>query len=151
ILDMGSNITLLKSRSRSIFVFKELRIMNQPGNLIEELENLTKKSFYFCLGTTQSILQETQNNLQKLSENTQNFVQETIEIGENSYHNFANNEFNSYGCKYSVSYQLRQRMFTLVKGDWALAERLIASEKQKHPNHRESWYWEKVIYDLERH
>lgn len=52
--------------------------------------------------------------------------------------------------KGKVSAQLQSRLLILVGGNVATAERLIESEKEKNPGKTESWYWEKVIYDLER-
>lgn len=46
--------------------------------------------------------------------------------------------------------ELRRKMFALVRGDWNLAQRLLEQIRLKYPDRTESWYWEKVIYDLER-
>ena len=46
--------------------------------------------------------------------------------------------------------QLRQKLLRLVGGYWEIAERLIEQAKGKNPGMQEEWYWEKVIYDLER-
>jgi hypothetical protein len=42
------------------------------------------------------------------------------------------------------------RLYQLVRGDIDLANRLIFNAKRKYPGKTEKWYWEKVIYDLER-
>jgi hypothetical protein len=44
----------------------------------------------------------------------------------------------------------QKRLMRLLNGDRAGAERLLKYARQKHPGHPESWYWQKVIYDLER-
>lgn len=46
--------------------------------------------------------------------------------------------------------ELRQKLLTLVHRDLSLAELLIDSARRNNPGHSEDWYWEKVIYDLER-
>ena len=46
--------------------------------------------------------------------------------------------------------QLRRELLTLVHGQEDTAQRLIDLEKTKHPGHSESWYLDKVIYDLRR-
>ncbi len=46
--------------------------------------------------------------------------------------------------------ELQQKLLSLVYGDLSLAQRLLDSAKKNHPGHSEDWYWEKVIYDLER-
>lgn len=45
---------------------------------------------------------------------------------------------------------LQQRMMTLLAGDWSAVERLVTGVRQRHPGRSETWYWEKVIHDLER-
>ncbi len=45
---------------------------------------------------------------------------------------------------------LKQELLTLVHGNPATANRLLNGEKRLHPNHKEKWYLEKVIYDLQR-
>ena len=50
----------------------------------------------------------------------------------------------------SVSSTLRSRLFSLAGGNRNLIERLLAQARQKYPGKTESWYYEKVIYDLER-
>ncbi|HBL13764.1 MAG TPA: ABC transporter ATP-binding protein [Cyanobacteria bacterium UBA11162] len=48
------------------------------------------------------------------------------------------------------SEKLQHQLFVLLQGDWKRAKRLLDSAKQNHPGFSEDWYWEKVIYDLER-
>ena len=43
---------------------------------------------------------------------------------------------------------LRRKLLNLVHRD--VAERLINSAKRQHPGKSQSWYLEKVIYDLQR-
>jgi len=47
------------------------------------------------------------------------------------------------------SLELQQRLLSLVGGNMAIAQRLIDIAKQEHPNMPESWYWQKVVFDLE--
>lgn len=42
------------------------------------------------------------------------------------------------------------RLLQAVKGDRALAKRLIENAKLRHPGKSNNWYIEKVIYDIER-
>ena len=47
------------------------------------------------------------------------------------------------------SFELQQRLLSLVGGNMAIAQRLIDIAKQDHPNMPEVWYWQKVVFDLE--
>ncbi|MGB3208251.1 MAG: hypothetical protein WBB28_24975 [Crinalium sp.] len=49
-----------------------------------------------------------------------------------------------------VSRKIRDRLYQLVRGDTALAERLVSLARQDNPNRDETWCWEKAIWDLER-
>ncbi|ACB53940.1 hypothetical protein cce_4592 [Crocosphaera subtropica ATCC 51142] len=124
--------------------------MNHSTKFKHDLENLTQKTFYFCLGATSSIVQNTQDNLQQLSKNAQQTVEELIKRGEDTYSHSPEINFPNFQTQESVNIGLKTRLFMLVKGDKDLAERLINLQKQKNPGHPEKWYWEKVIYDLER-
>ena len=44
---------------------------------------------------------------------------------------------------------LRQRLYILVSGQWAIAQRLIDRLKDEQPGHEEDWYLQRVIYNLE--
>jgi tetratricopeptide (TPR) repeat protein len=44
---------------------------------------------------------------------------------------------------------LRQRLYVLVSGQWAIAQRLIDRLKEEQPGYEEDWYLERVIYNLE--
>lgn len=46
--------------------------------------------------------------------------------------------------------RLRERLRSLVGGQWEIAEQLIARAKRFYPNQSEDWYIEKVVDDLER-
>jgi hypothetical protein len=48
------------------------------------------------------------------------------------------------------SNRLQHELLILVRGQSDTAERLINLEKIKHPGQSESWYLDKVIYDLRR-
>jgi tetratricopeptide (TPR) repeat protein len=45
---------------------------------------------------------------------------------------------------------LRQRLYILVSGQWAIAQRLIDRLKEEYPGQPEDWYLERVIYNLEQ-
>jgi tetratricopeptide (TPR) repeat protein len=44
---------------------------------------------------------------------------------------------------------LRQRLYVLVSGQWAIAQRLIDRLKEEYPGYDEDWYLERVIDNLE--
>jgi hypothetical protein len=46
--------------------------------------------------------------------------------------------------------KLRHELLILLHGQSETAKRLINFEKIKHPGQLESWYLDKVIYDLRR-
>ena len=45
---------------------------------------------------------------------------------------------------------LRQRLYVLVSGQWAIAQRLIDRVKEEYPGYDEDWYLEQVISNLEQ-
>ena len=45
---------------------------------------------------------------------------------------------------------LRQRLYILVSGQWAIAQRLIDRLKEEYPGYSEDWYLERVIDNLEQ-
>lgn len=45
---------------------------------------------------------------------------------------------------------LRQRLYILVSGQWAIAQRLIDGLKEEYPGQSEDWYLERVIDNLEQ-
>jgi hypothetical protein len=46
--------------------------------------------------------------------------------------------------------EIDRNLLQAVKGDKALAKRLLNHAREKHPGKSEKWYAEKVIYDLRR-
>lgn len=46
--------------------------------------------------------------------------------------------------------QLQHQLVEMLRGDIAVAKRLLRQQRQKHPGKSDNWYLEKVIYDLER-
>ncbi|MBD2040685.1 tetratricopeptide repeat protein [Microcoleus sp. FACHB-672] len=48
------------------------------------------------------------------------------------------------------SLKLERKLINLLNGNRSAAERLIEQTRYKNPGKSENWYWEKVIYDLER-
>ncbi|HAG85581.1 MAG TPA: hypothetical protein DCL61_31695 [Cyanobacteria bacterium UBA12227] len=114
---------------------------------MNDWEKFTKQAFDSFLEGVNSAVEETQKNFQELSNQTQQFIEEMIREGEVKYNEWCNQQQNYQNRPRE---ELRQRLFTLVHGDWTLAERLLDSAKRNNPGHSEDWYWEKVIYDLER-
>jgi high-affinity Fe2+/Pb2+ permease len=46
--------------------------------------------------------------------------------------------------------RLKNKLIAILNGDVAMAERLVEQVKQDYPDMPESWYWERVIADVER-
>jgi hypothetical protein len=44
----------------------------------------------------------------------------------------------------------RRRAIVTAGNDLARIERLLNHARNHHPNRTEQWYWEKILYDLER-
>jgi hypothetical protein len=49
-----------------------------------------------------------------------------------------------------VDSETRKRANALANYDKSRIERLLNSVRLNHPNHSEQWYWEKILYDMER-
>jgi hypothetical protein len=49
-----------------------------------------------------------------------------------------------------VTPRVRQKLLKLLGNNQATADRLIKQAKLRNPGEAEQWYWEKVLYDLER-
>lgn len=45
---------------------------------------------------------------------------------------------------------LQHQLIGMLRGDTALAKRLLKQQRKIHPGRSDNWYLEKVIYDLER-
>ena len=114
---------------------------------VNDWENLAKKAAYFVIGGTQMAIEGAEKALQELSDETQKLLENAIEIGEQQYNEWSEQQRNN---PVTPREDLRRRLFTLVRGDWQLAERLLKQARRSHPGQSEDWYWEKVIYDLER-
>jgi hypothetical protein len=50
----------------------------------------------------------------------------------------------------SVRGSTQRRLMLLLHDDRRAAERLLTQVRLKYPGKSETWYWEKVIFDLER-
>jgi hypothetical protein len=44
----------------------------------------------------------------------------------------------------------RRRAIVTAGNDLARIERLLNHARSNHPSRTEQWYWEKILYDLER-
>lgn len=118
---------------------------------MEELNDFAKRAFYLAVGAASQIAEEVEKNLNELGSQAQEFFQDPqgvaedlIERGEAEV-NGANIPRNG-----QPSARLKRQLYNLVLGDMELADRLLASAREKYPNQSEDWYWEKVIRDLER-
>lgn len=56
--------------------------------------------------------------------------------------------FSGWGS--TSSQQLHNKLIRLLRGDRKAAHRLLEHVRQMHPGRSERWYYEKVIYDLQR-
>jgi hypothetical protein len=120
------------------------------GREMDDLENFVKQAFESFVEEVNHAFEDTETMLQEVGEQVQILADELIREGETKFHEF--NEWLNEQQNYSNQprWELRQRLFTLIQGDWNLAERLLDSAKMNYPGQTEDWYWEKVIYDLER-
>jgi hypothetical protein len=55
-----------------------------------------------------------------------------------------------YSYPNAVNPEIYDRLVMLLRGDLQCIERLLNSVRLKHPERSEQWYWEKILYDLER-
>lgn len=53
-------------------------------------------------------------------------------------------------CEAKSCNRLKQELLRLLHGKSETAEQLINLEKIKHPGQSQSWYLDKVIYDIRR-
>ena len=49
-----------------------------------------------------------------------------------------------------VDARVRKRTIALMNNDMDRIERLLENARQRTPGKSEQWYWEKILYDLER-
>ncbi|MBD2183031.1 hypothetical protein H6S82_14940 [Planktothrix sp. FACHB-1355] len=114
---------------------------------MDELENFAKNAFYLLIGGVALTVERSGQILQEIEQQAPIVIDEMIQVGEAKF-----NEWSSQQQNYASGprEELRQRLFVLVKGDWELAERLLQQARDNNPGRSEDWYWEKVIYDLER-
>ncbi|NER37554.1 MAG: hypothetical protein F6J93_26925 [Oscillatoria sp. SIO1A7] len=115
------------------------------------MNDFAKRAFYLAVGAASQIAEEVEKNLNELGSQAQEFFQDPqrvlddlIERGEAEV-NGAN-----IPRRDEPSARLKRQLYNLVLGDMELADRLLASVRERYPNQSEDWYWEKVIRDLER-
>ena len=120
---------------------------------MEEFDNLAQQAFYLLVGGTAIAAENIDQFLTEFPEQIQNIVEDAIAKGEETYQRWSEEseqDWDEEELRSDVSPGLRRRLFALVNGDLALADRLLNQVRIENPNHSESWYYEKVIYDLER-
>jgi hypothetical protein len=49
-----------------------------------------------------------------------------------------------------VDERVRRRTIALMNNDMERIERLLENARERNPGRTEQWYWEKILYDLER-
>jgi hypothetical protein len=55
-----------------------------------------------------------------------------------------------WGSPAGGSHRLHNQLLRLLRGDRKAANRLLEHVREMHPGRSERWYYEKVIYDLQR-
>jgi hypothetical protein len=114
---------------------------------MDDFEKFTQQAFNFFVEEVSHVVEETQKMLQDVGEQAQTLADEMIKEGERQCNEWFNQQPN-YSSQ--PREELRRKLIPLVHGDWNLANRLLQLARKKNPGHSEDWYWEKVIYDLER-
>ena len=117
---------------------------------MNDLENFVKQAFESFVEEVNHAVEDTGKMLQEVGEQIQILADELMKEGEvkfNEFNEWLNEQQNDSN---QPRWELRQRLFRMVQGDWNLAERLLNSARMNYPGQTEDWYWEKVIYDLER-
>ncbi|MGD1920467.1 MAG: hypothetical protein ACFCAD_17225 [Pleurocapsa sp.] len=121
---------------------------------MEEFDNLAQQAFYLLVGGTAIAAENINQFLTEFPEQIQNLAEDAIVKGEETCQRWSEESEQDWDWSETpsdnVSVGLRRRLFALVNGDLDLAERLLNQLRIDHPNRSESWYYEKVIYDLER-
>ena len=119
---------------------------------MEDIETMFKKSICFTIGGLAIAAEKTSKFIEELPEQIESFTEEMVNRGETLYQEWY--QESTQGVSFTkvapVSAQLRNKLFSLVGGNRNLAARLLAQARQKYPGNSETWYYEKVIYDLER-
>ena len=123
---------------------------HSTGTEMNDLENFVKQAFESFVEEVNHAVEDTGKMLQEVGEHIQILADEVMKEGEvklNEFNEWLNEQQNDSN---QPRWELRQRLFRMVQGDWNLAERLLNSARMNYPGQTEDWYWEKVIYDLER-
>ncbi|PSB56897.1 hypothetical protein [Chamaesiphon polymorphus] len=58
--------------------------------------------------------------------------------------------FEEWQSKGTVDPDTRRRAIVIAGHDMARIERLLDSARRSNPDRSEQWYWEKILYDMER-
>jgi len=111
---------------------------------MDELEHLLQRSFFLVVGSVSLGAKEIAQGWQSWQDFAQGWVEQGIREGESIWL-----EWTQSGPSTTAAAR-RQRLHDLVRGDWALAERLLYQARQSYPGQSEEWYYDKVIYDLHR-
>jgi hypothetical protein len=69
---------------------------------------------------------------------------------ERSLHRTLGNTGSPHRLGGKVSAQTRHKLLKLLGNHQPTVDRLIDQARWKNPGESEQWYWEKVLYDLER-
>lgn len=121
---------------------------------MEEFDNLVQQAFYLLVGGSAIAAENINQFLTELPEQIQNLAEDAISKGEETCQRWSEESEQGWDSaetpSNNVTPGLRRRLFALVNGDLDLAERLLNQLRIEHPNRSECWYYEKVIYDLER-
>lgn len=113
---------------------------------MEDLANFVQQSLYFGVGVVSLAVEDTVKTLEEMGEQAQYLAEEAIKQGEAICQELQQGFVDTS----QPSEHLRMKLLSLVRGNLETAQRLVNQEKLKNPGMSENWYWEKVIYDLER-
>ncbi|GAB4210441.1 MAG: hypothetical protein OHK0012_00680 [Synechococcales cyanobacterium] len=111
---------------------------------MNEFELMLQRSLYLLIGGASLCAKEASHLVETLGQRTEAAVDHLVREGEAVWQ-----EWNAAAGTMAHP-ALKARLYELVRGDWELAERLLAQARAANPGHSEDWYYDKVIYDLHR-
>lgn len=114
--------------------------MDKWGLFAEKAQNLFLEGVNMAMADAEQTFQE-------VAEKTQAWVDELAERGEEQCRDWFPSDWSATD---TPSTRLHRELLTLLQGDEAVAERLLAHARRNAPNRSEKWYYEKVIRDLKR-
>ena len=123
---------------------------------MENIETMFKKAICLVIGGSVIAVEKTSQFIEELPEQVELFTEEMVNRGEKIYQEWSQENSSEvpftdfFQTPNTVNTNLRNKLFSLTGGSKDLAARLLAQVRQRYPGNSEIWYYEKVIYDLER-